>query len=80
MLASSAYALAANALKIGASERVTDIVTKALRIVGIAGYAASGPMSIARHLRDAHGAAVMVSNDRLLKNDADLAIMTGVIL
>ncbi|UWD84155.1 acyl-CoA/acyl-ACP dehydrogenase [Curtobacterium flaccumfaciens] len=80
VLASSAYALAANALKIGASERVTDIVTKALRIVGIAGYATSGPMSIARHLRDAHGAAVMVSNDRLLKNDADLAIMTGVIL
>ena len=37
VLGSSAYALAANALKIGASERVTDIVTKALRIVGIAG-------------------------------------------
>ncbi|TCK62902.1 acyl-CoA dehydrogenase family protein [Curtobacterium sp. PhB136] len=79
-LESSAHALAANALKIGASERVTDLVTKAMRIVGIAGYAATGPMSIARHLRDAHGAAVMVSNDRLLQNDAGLAIMTGVIL
>jgi acyl-CoA dehydrogenase len=79
-LESSASALAANALKIGASERVTDIVTKALRIVGIAGYAASGPMSISRHLRDAHGAAVMVSNDRLLANDAGLALMTGAIL
>ncbi|MBT2503898.1 acyl-CoA dehydrogenase family protein [Curtobacterium sp. ISL-83] len=80
VLESTAYALAANALKIGSSERVTDLVTKALRIVGIAGYAASGPLSIARHLRDAHGAAVMVSNDRLLQNDAGLAIMTGVIL
>ncbi|MFJ3383191.1 MULTISPECIES: acyl-CoA dehydrogenase family protein [unclassified Curtobacterium] len=79
-LESSAHALAANALKIGASERVTDLVTTAMRIVGIAGYAATGPMSIARHLRDAHGAAVMVSNDRLLQNDAGLAIMTGVIL
>ncbi|WP_144759201.1 acyl-CoA dehydrogenase family protein [Curtobacterium sp. 9128] len=79
-LESSAYALAANALKISASERVTDIVTAALRVVGIAGYAASGPTSIARHLRDAHGAAVMVSNDRLLHNDAGLALMTGVIL
>ncbi len=79
-LESSASALAANALKIGASERVTDIVTAALRIVGIAGYAATGPMSISRHLRDAHGAAVMVSNDRLLQNDAGLAIMTGAIL
>ncbi|WP_082518135.1 acyl-CoA dehydrogenase family protein [Curtobacterium sp. Leaf183] len=79
-LESSAYALAANALKIGASERVTDLVTKALRIVGIAGYAASGPMSISRNLRDAHGAAVMVSNDRLLQNDAGLALMTGAIL
>ncbi|OIH96314.1 hypothetical protein BIU90_00345 [Curtobacterium sp. MCBA15_001] len=79
-LESSAYALSANALKIGASERVTDLVTKALRIVGIAGYAASGPMSISRHLRDAHGAAVMVSNDRLLQNDAGLSLMTGAIL
>jgi acyl-CoA dehydrogenase len=79
-LESSASALAANALKIGASERVTDIVTAALRIVGIAGYAATGPMSISRHLRDAHGAAVMVSNDRLLQNDAGLALMTGAIL
>lgn len=79
-LESSASALAANALKIGASERVTDIVTAALRIVGIAGYAATGPMSITRHLRDAHGAAVMVSNDRLLANDAGLALMTGAIL
>ncbi|WIE66414.1 acyl-CoA dehydrogenase family protein [Curtobacterium sp. MCLR17_036] len=80
VLTSSAFALAANALKIGASERVADITTKAMRIIGIAGYAASGPMSTARHLRDAHGAAVMVSNDRLLANDADLSLMTGVIL
>jgi acyl-CoA dehydrogenase len=79
-LESSASALAANALKVGASERVVDIVTAALRIVGIAGYAATGPMSISRHLRDAHGAAVMVSNDRLLLNNAGLALMTGAIL
>ena len=80
VLESTAFALAANALKINASERVTDLVTKALRIVGIAGFAATGPLSVARHLRDAHGAAVMVSNDRLLQNDAGLALMTGAIL
>jgi acyl-CoA dehydrogenase len=80
VLESTAYALAANALKIGASERVTDLVTKAMRIVGIAGFAASGPSSLARHLRDSHGAAVMVSNDRLLQNDAGLALMSGAIL
>lgn len=80
VLESTAYALAANALKINASERVVDIVTKAMRIVGIAGFAASGPTSVARHLRDAHGAAVMVSNDRLLQNDAALALMSGAIL
>ncbi|WP_222121926.1 acyl-CoA dehydrogenase family protein [Curtobacterium pusillum] len=80
VLESSSFALAANALKIGASERVTDLVTKAMRIVGIAGFAATGPLSVARHLRDAHGAAVMVSNDRLLQNDAGLALMTGAIL
>lgn len=80
VLDSPAFALAANALKVGASERVTDLVTKALRIVGIAGYAAGGPTSLGRHLRDANGAAVMVSNDRLLHNDAGLALMTGAIL
>ncbi|TDN43114.1 acyl-CoA dehydrogenase [Curtobacterium flaccumfaciens] len=80
VLESTAYALAANALKISASERVTDIVTKAMRIVGIAGFAATGPLSVARLLRDSHGAAVMVSNDRLLQNDAGLALMTGAIL
>ncbi|MDK8172510.1 acyl-CoA dehydrogenase family protein [Curtobacterium citreum] len=79
-LGSPAHALAANALKVGASERVTDLVTRALRIVGIAGYAASGPTSLGRHLRDAHGAAVMVANDRLLAADADLALMTGALL
>ncbi|WP_222126963.1 acyl-CoA dehydrogenase family protein [Curtobacterium pusillum] len=80
VLESTAYALSANALKIGSSERVTDIVTKAMRIVGIAGFAATGPSSLARHLRDSHGAAVMVSNDRLLQNDAGLALMSGAIL
>ncbi|QCR45056.1 acyl-CoA dehydrogenase [Curtobacterium sp. SGAir0471] len=80
VLESPASALAANALKVAASERVVDIVTAAMRVVGIAGYAASGPLSTARHLRDAHGAAVMVSNDRLLQNDAALALMSGAIL
>jgi acyl-CoA dehydrogenase len=80
VLESTAHALAANALKIGASERVTEIVTRAMRIVGIAGFAVAGPLSVARLLRDALGAAVMVSNDRLLQNDAALAIMTGAIL
>jgi acyl-CoA dehydrogenase len=80
VLESTAYALAANALKVGASEQVTDLVTRAMRIIGIAGFAATGPLSVARHLRDAHGAAVMVSNDRLLQNDAALALMTGAIL
>lgn len=80
VLESPAHALAANALKVAASERVVDIVTAAMRVVGIAGYAASGPLSTARHLRDAHGAAVMVSNDRLLHNDAALALMSGAIL
>lgn len=80
VLDSTAFALAANALKIGASERVTDLVTRAMRIVGIGGYAAAGPTSVARHLRDAHGAAVMVSNDRLLHNGAGMALMTGALL
>lgn len=76
-LGTVAFALAANALKIGASDAVVDVVTRAMRIVGISGYRRTGAMSLGRHLRDAHGAAVQVSNDRLLQNDAGLAMMAG---
>ena len=42
-----------------------DIVGKALQIVGISGYKNDSKSSLARQLRDAYGAALMVNNDRI---------------
>ncbi len=52
-------------LKVRSSELLVDIVTKALLVCGIAGYRNDHRFSLARQLRDAHGAAIMVNNDRI---------------
>ncbi len=64
-LSSVGFALKMNNLKLSASELVVTIVSQSLRICGIAGYANDTKFSIGRHLRDAHSAALMVSNDRI---------------
>ncbi len=74
-LESVSVASAMNGLKITASERVADIVDKALLITGIAGYRLDSELSLGRMLRDSHGAAVMVNNDRILANNALMALV-----
>ncbi|WP_226345636.1 acyl-CoA dehydrogenase family protein [Agilicoccus flavus] len=64
-----------NVLKVFASEAVVDIVTRALAVVGIAGYSLASPWCLGRPLRDAHGAALMVNNDRILANTATLELV-----
>ena len=64
-----------NALKVSSSTMVVDCVTAALRICGIAGYLDDSPYSVGRHLRDAHGAALMVSNDRLIGASAQMLLV-----
>lgn len=64
-----------NTLKVYCSELVADLVTRALRVVGIAGYALGTPWSLDRPLRDAQGAALMVSNDRILANTATMELV-----
>ena len=58
-----------------ASTLVVEIVTKALRICGMAGYKEGGPFSLGRMFRDAHSAALMVNNDRLLGDNAQLLLL-----
>jgi acyl-CoA dehydrogenase len=58
-------AIEMNQLKLTASELVTKIVGQALSICGMAGYQADGPYSVARHLRDAYSAGLMIGNERL---------------
>jgi acyl-CoA dehydrogenase len=43
-------------------------------ICGISGYREDTEFSLGRHLRDAHGAAVMVNNDRIMAGSAHMAI------
>lgn len=65
-----------NTLKVLASNAVADIVARALSITGIAGFRNDGPMSVTRLFRDAQGAAVMVHNDRITANTAQLLLVS----
>lgn len=69
-----AFAAGMNLLKTGAAQLVVEVVGKALAVCGIAGYRNDSPYSLARHLRDAHSAALMVANDRILANTAGLLL------
>lgn len=68
-------AIALNSLKVGASTLLIDIVSRALAICGMAGYREGSPYSLGRHLRDAHGAALMVNNDRILGDNAQMLLV-----
>jgi acyl-CoA dehydrogenase len=69
------FMVAINTLKVSASTLVVDVINQALLIVGIAGYREDSEFTLGRLLRDAHGAAVMVNNDRIAGNTAQLALM-----
>ena len=69
------FAVKINNVKVTASTLVIDIVGKALQICGISGYRQDGDLSIGRHLRDAHGSAIMVSNERILGHNSQLALV-----
>ncbi|HEX5090581.1 MAG TPA: acyl-CoA dehydrogenase family protein [Nocardioides sp.] len=69
------FMVAINTLKISASTEVVDVVNQALLICGIQGYREDTEYSLGRILRDAHGAAVMVNNDRIAANTAQLALV-----
>jgi acyl-CoA dehydrogenase len=67
--------VAFNGLKVSSSNAVVEIVTEALLIAGIAGYSNSSPYSMGRLLRDALGASLMVNNDRILANTAQMLLV-----
>jgi len=72
---SMGFAIAMNSLKVAASSLVVDIVGRAVRICGMAAYREDSPFAMGRLLRDAHGAALMVNNDRILANSAQLLLV-----
>lgn len=69
------FSIRINNLKLTSSQTVVDIVSRALLICGIAGYRNDSKYSLARQLRDAYGAALMVNNDRILKLNATMLMV-----
>jgi acyl-CoA dehydrogenase len=73
-LASYAFAIRVNNLKLTASQSLLDVVMRAMAICGIAGYRNDSKLTLGRHLRDATGAALMVNNDRILGQNATMHV------
>ena len=74
-MSSLGFALRMNNLKVGVSRMLIEVVGQALTICGIAGYKNDSKVSVARHLRDAHGAELMVANDRILSANASMLLV-----
>jgi acyl-CoA dehydrogenase len=74
-LSSIAFALKMNNLKVSSSQLVVQIVNHALLICGIMGYKNDSKFAVGRHLRDAHSAALMVGNDRILATNASMLLV-----
>lgn len=72
---SISFAIAMNSLKVAASTLVVDVVQRALLICGMAGYSNASPLSLGRLLRDSYGAQLMVNNDRINANNAQLMLV-----
>lgn len=66
-------AVDSNHLKLSASESLVDITHSCLRLVGMEGYLNTGKFSLSRHIRDALSSPLMISNERLLLNNARVA-------
>ena len=65
-----------NNVKVSSSNLLVDIVGRAMVITGIAAYREDSPYSLGRLLRDAWGAPLMVNNDRILGNSAQLLLVS----
>ena len=74
-LSSIGFGIGMNALKVSSSTLVVDIVRECMLICGLASYRLDSPYSLGRHLRDAMGAALMVNNDRIMANNAQLLLV-----
>lgn len=69
------FAIRMNNLKVSTTQMTPAVVGQALGVCGIAGYKGNTKFSLGRHLRDAHGGALMVSNDRILGANSNLLLV-----
>lgn len=75
VLAGMAFAIRMNNLKASTAVMAPDIVGRALGICGVSGYRYDSPYTVGRHLRDAHSAALMISNDRVFGANASMLLV-----
>jgi acyl-CoA dehydrogenase len=75
-LSSVGFAVAMNNIKLASSRAVLDIIDECMLVCGILGYKNGTPFSLGRQLRDAHSARLMISNDRILINTANLLLVS----
>lgn len=78
ILSSIGFLAEMNGLKVATSTLAIEICQQALMITGLNGYRNDGPFSIARNYRDLLSAAIMINNDRVLANSANLLLMSRV--
>ncbi|MBP0635709.1 acyl-CoA dehydrogenase family protein [Cupriavidus sp. amp6] len=73
---SAMFSLAAemNGLKTSVSALALEAVQIAMLVCGMAGYKHGTPFSLGRHLRDLWSAPLMINNDRILTNTANLLL------
>jgi acyl-CoA dehydrogenase len=62
-------------IKLSSSTLVLDILQRALGICGLDGYKNTSETSLARMLRDANAAPLMVNNDRTLQASAHALLL-----
>jgi acyl-CoA dehydrogenase len=74
-LATVEAAIFFNSLKVSAATLVVDMVGQALVIIGIPGYQEESEYGLGRLLRDAYSAPIMVNDDRITENNAQLALV-----
>ena len=68
------YILAMRSLKVSTSTLAVRTATKALAIIGLAGYRRDSPFTLDRILRDSHGGVIMGSNERSLQDNAQMLL------
>jgi acyl-CoA dehydrogenase len=68
------FIVALRNLKVSTSQLAVSTATAALGVCGMAGFRRGTPYSLDRILRDAHGGLIMVNNDRMLRDNAQLLL------
>ena len=68
------FATDMNTLKTSISSTALQVVQEVLMICGMAGYKNGTEYSVGRHLRDLYSAPLMINNDRIAQNTANLLL------